>query len=125
MIAFGERLRAERERLGLTQAEFSALGGVGRNAQRRYETDERAPDSDYLTRIADAGADILYIVTGRPSPVAIENIAGVLSDRSRPFEGPPSGRANAEAALLLMMRQLKDEELGVLRRMLEGLTRPF
>lgn len=66
------RLREERERLGLNQAEFGAVGGVKKLAQINYEKGERHPDSAYLAAIAAAGADVLYILTGqREGPAAL------------------------------------------------------
>lgn len=59
------RLREERERLGLSQEAFSALANAAKRAQIYYEKGERRPDADYLTAIAEAGADVLYILTGR------------------------------------------------------------
>lgn len=60
----GSRLRSERKRMGLSQTAFAELGGVSRKAQHRYEQDERAPDVRYISRIAQAGADVLFIITG-------------------------------------------------------------
>ena len=62
---FGQRLRAERERLGLSQAEFAELGGVKRSSQHIYENDVRVPDLRYLERVRDAGADLEYLVLGK------------------------------------------------------------
>ena len=59
-----QRLKAERERLGLTQTEFAALGGVGRKTQFNYEAGERAPDAVYLAAVQRAGVDVLYVVSG-------------------------------------------------------------
>jgi len=64
MGSVGARLRAERKRLKMTQAAMGACGGVLQNAQYLYEKGDRRPDTDYLARIAAAGADVLYIVTG-------------------------------------------------------------
>nr|VFK23644.1 MAG: Helix-turn-helix [Candidatus Kentron sp. LPFa]VFK25362.1 MAG: Helix-turn-helix [Candidatus Kentron sp. LPFa]VFK35593.1 MAG: Helix-turn-helix [Candidatus Kentron sp. LPFa] len=61
----GIRLREERKRLGYNQTDFAAIGGVKLRAQFNYEADARKPDSDYLAAIAEAGADVLYIVTGQ------------------------------------------------------------
>ncbi|MBF0273448.1 MAG: helix-turn-helix transcriptional regulator [Magnetococcales bacterium] len=83
METFFDRLQEERKRLGLNQAEFAALGGVGRTAQINYEAGERHPTSQYLIAIAAAGADVNYILTGvrsescNPQTVA-EEMAGVL-----------------------------------------------
>ena len=62
-----DRLREERERLGLNQVEFGSIGGVKKLAQINYEKGERHPDSAYLAAIAAAGADVLYILTGERS----------------------------------------------------------
>jgi transcriptional regulator with XRE-family HTH domain len=59
-----ERLREERKRLGLSQAEFAAKACVHFKSQANYEKGDRAPDAAYLTAIAAAGADVLYILTG-------------------------------------------------------------
>lgn len=64
MNSFGERLREERQRLGLNQTEFAGLAGVQKQAQLKYEKGERSPDANYLAAIAAAGADVQYIVTG-------------------------------------------------------------
>ncbi len=64
-LPIGERLRAERERLGLNQTDFAALGGIGRKTQFNYESGERSPDGAYLSAIAAGGADINYILTGQ------------------------------------------------------------
>lgn len=61
----GDRLRKERERLGMSQTDFAALAGASKRAQIRYEADERSPDATYLAGIAKAGADVLFIVTGK------------------------------------------------------------
>ena len=58
------RLAYERSRLGLNQTEFGAIGGVTLNTQNRYETGKRTPDADYLERIAKAGVDVHFILTG-------------------------------------------------------------
>lgn len=59
------RLREERERLGLTQEAFGSIGGVLKRAVINYEKGERFPDVSFLAGVANAGADVLYIVTGK------------------------------------------------------------
>lgn len=55
---FGKRLRAERIRLGMTQANFAEAVGVKRSSQYLYEMGRRQPDADYLRLAADLGADL-------------------------------------------------------------------
>ena len=68
MSTVGKRLREERKRLGLTQQEFAALGGIASNAQAHYESGERQPKSGYLIGVAAAGVDILYVLLGQRTP---------------------------------------------------------
>lgn len=82
MNTIGSRLKEERKSLGYDQAQFGELGGVNRGSQSRYERDERSPDADYLAAIADAGADVCYIITGQrhtaaraPSNIADEPLS--------------------------------------------------
>lgn len=71
MVSMGTRLREERDRLGMNQDAFAALGSLTKRALSRYEKDERSPDAAFLAAIAAAGADVLYILTGqRSQPVA-------------------------------------------------------
>ena len=65
MVSIGERLREERTRLDLTQPAFGAVAGITKKTQGLYESDARAPDATYLGAIAEAGADVLYVLTGR------------------------------------------------------------
>ena len=67
MSTYGERLKHERLRLKLTQAQLADAGGVGRHAQSCYERDITLPRADYLSAITLLGIDVLYIITGCPS----------------------------------------------------------
>ncbi|AAY92830.2 XRE family transcriptional regulator [Pseudomonas protegens] len=69
MSGIGSRLRQERERLGLSQKVFGEIGGVEANAQGKYESGDRAPKADYLSRVAAKGVDVLYVLTGSRIPI--------------------------------------------------------
>lgn len=64
MPLFGERLRAERERLGLGQQEMAEKCGVTMRSQRNYEKGERQPDAAYLAAFTALGGDVLFLLTG-------------------------------------------------------------
>ena len=66
-MGFGARLKEERKRLGLMQAEFAARVGSDMPKQSMYENDRRALRAAYLARAAAAGVDVLYVLTGRRS----------------------------------------------------------
>ncbi|MBW8456936.1 MAG: helix-turn-helix transcriptional regulator [Thiobacillus sp.] len=61
---FGERLRAERERLGFSQADLAQKMGIHRNTQARYEKAGTHPSPAYLTALRSLGVDIDYVLTG-------------------------------------------------------------
>jgi phage repressor protein C with HTH and peptisase S24 domain/DNA-binding XRE family transcriptional regulator len=65
MVSLANRLREERERLGLSQDAFATGTGQSRKSQIRYESGERTPDADYLTEVAKQGVDIFYVLTGQ------------------------------------------------------------
>lgn len=106
MGTYGARLREERERLGLSQAEFAALGGVARRAQIRYESDERVPDLGYLAGLAKAGVDVPYVVEGERSPPEVRAATGVVfetiaaADRAREPEHVVASEDGREFVLL-------------------------
>jgi phage repressor protein C with HTH and peptisase S24 domain len=89
-------LRSERERLGLSQTELGVFGGVGKQSQTNYETGKRIPDVEYVSGIAQAGADIVYILTGERSAVSLPaNMADWMArsmalDMAKDLDSPPS-----------------------------------
>ena len=64
-MGVGVRLAEERKRLGLRQAEFASLVGTNVPKQSLYENGRRELRAPYLSRIAAAGVDVLYVLTGR------------------------------------------------------------
>ena len=67
------RIKEERKRLKLTQAEAGALAGVTRESWSRYESGALAPGLEVMKAFAIAGADVHYILTGRYSEIATED----------------------------------------------------
>lgn len=62
-----QRIREERERLGLTQTAFGELAGVGRSTQIFYENHDRHPDTAYFGKLAEHGIDVPYLLNGHRS----------------------------------------------------------
>ncbi|WP_338570084.1 helix-turn-helix transcriptional regulator [Pseudomonas canadensis] len=77
MSGIGSRLRQERERLGLSQKVFGEIGGVEANAQGKYESGGRVPKADYLSRVAERGVDVLFVLTGTATPIQSENLSQI------------------------------------------------
>lgn len=101
--ALGERLKEERVRLGLNQAEMAALGGVAKTSQFNYEKGERSPDAAYLVAVEAAGVDVLYVLTGKRTPA------------------PTSSLSDAELALLQRYRSMPSENRATLERVAEAM----
>ncbi len=103
-MVIGDRLKEERQRLGLNQSDFAAFAGVSKNSQLNYEKGERSPDAGYLAAIAEKGVDVLYVVTGKRTPTAADAIG------------------EAEADLLEHFRLLPEGEQGYTRTMIAALA---
>lgn len=71
-MTIGKRLREERERLGLNQPNFAALANTTKQTLFSWENGKTAPDGFQLMALATAGADVLYILTGRRSQAVAE-----------------------------------------------------
>lgn len=63
-MSIGDRLRAERERLNMSQSVFADAADLTRKTLYGYECGERFPDAAALAKWADVGVDILYVITG-------------------------------------------------------------
>lgn len=104
---FGERLKEERGRLDMSQTQFAAVGGVGKTTQINYESGNRAPDVTYLAAIAKIGVDVLYVVTGERSTMALTQDerdllerfrAAPINVRAAAIGGLAAGTSSAKAA---------------------------
>jgi transcriptional regulator with XRE-family HTH domain len=86
-MSLGDRLREVRKEMGLSQTELAEIGGVMRNSQGFYERGTRPPDAGYLEKIAGAGADVVYILTGIRAPgLALSPDEAALLDNFRACE---------------------------------------
>lgn len=96
-MSIGARLREERERLGYTQPAFAALAATTKKSQIDYEKDLTQPKAGYLAAVANAGADVQYVVTGVRSNSVLDGDEKLLIERYR-----DSTRALREAALRVL-----------------------
>ncbi|MCZ4065626.1 transcriptional regulator [Oxalobacter aliiformigenes] len=89
-----DRLRLERESLGMTQDVFAEKAGIVRNTQGLYESGKRKPNIEYLKRIHALGVDITYVITGVPAKKdmadshAIEESANIAVNLSKDEVSP-------------------------------------
>lgn len=60
-----EFLKEERKRLGYNQEGFAEIAGVSRRAYTEWESGKTSPTAVHLAKLAAAGADVFYILTGQ------------------------------------------------------------
>ena len=87
----GERIKEERERLGMTQPDFAAAAGAAKRTLIEWEKGKTSPTVVQLLALTSIGVDAQYILTGMRSSALPS-----LSPR--------------EAALLDNYRHIGDEE---------------
>lgn len=82
-MSIGDRLREERERLGLTQPSLADLVGATKQTVFRWETGRAFPGGDAFEVMAAAGVDVLYVITGQRGGVALTPKEAALVDNFR------------------------------------------
>ena len=63
-MTIGKRLKEERERLGFSQPDFSAIAGTTKKSQIDYEKNITQPKAGYLAAVSGVGVDVAYVITG-------------------------------------------------------------
>lgn len=104
MVLIGERLKEERDRLGLTQEHMAGRLNITQKTQGLYERGQRMPNAEYLAAMAALGCDVLYVLTGQRTAQPVE---------------PLSVR---ESRMLENYRALAEEDKTVIQRMAGALA---
>ena len=117
-MAIGQRLKEERERIGLSQEQLGIIGGVKKLAQFRYENGETYPNAQYLAEVVKIGIDVNYVLFGtranntltaeeeqllatfRAAPPAVRQfmLGGIASSAGMKIEGNHNQQHNHTAA---------------------------
>ena len=100
----GERLREERDRLGLNQTDFGVQAGVSRGTQKAYELETSSPDVRYFMALQGMDVDVHYVLTGL-------RISAELGDLSQD-----------ESVLLEHYRQLSEADRAGAAKMITALA---
>ncbi|ABX18537.1 transcriptional regulator, XRE family [Burkholderia multivorans ATCC 17616] len=103
MVSIGDRLRDERKRTSLSQRAFAERGGVTEKTQVLYEKGERVPDAIYLEKIAAAGVDVLFVLTGHRNSAELSPDEEVLVTGYRSLDA--KGRAGVLGMIAGMTQQ--------------------
>ena len=81
---FGERLKEERKRLGLTQPELAAISDSAKRTVVDWEKEKSSPNAKQLTSMSESGVDVSYLITGiRTQPVELPSDEALLLDSYR------------------------------------------
>jgi transcriptional regulator with XRE-family HTH domain len=97
----GERLQLERKRLGMTQEQFAAQLDVSKRTQAAYEAGGSEPGVQYLLKAGELGLDIGFVLTGQPTPGAVETLSAT------------------EQRLIEQLRSLNTDDQGAVLRVAE------
>lgn len=93
---FGNRLKSERKKLGLTQSQAAEKCGVSTRMWGDYERNISQPKAEQLFLFKNAGIDIDYVMTGMATETTFRQPENPLTDK--------------ELELLVLFRQAS--ELG-------------
>lgn len=129
-MSLGARIKEERQRLGLNQTHFAALAGASRRAIVNWEGDGASPPVAALTAWIDAGADPLYILTGRRSIQRPEMIGRAIDQQldavahelldpklyALPWQGTAEGIETVEHEVVTRLRDILRVDDGFMSR---------
>lgn len=108
--SFGERLVAERKRLGLSATEVLETVGVHRNTQSAYENDRKLPDAEYLRCLHVMGFNVLYLIVGTDCDDAQPILGGEERSVLQAYQLlPPAMRTAALAFAVATVQSLDDD----------------
>lgn len=108
----GDRLREERERLGLNQTDFGTLLGVSRGTQKNYELGANSLDLRYVSSLTEHNVDAGYVLSGRRSPPPGEGLDPVEADLVEHFRRlPPDDQKTVRRIVRSMAAEADDQSI--------------
>jgi len=110
-MGLGERLKAVREKLGMTQKEFAKFLNVGIATVQRYEREERIPSGEFLKLLLDkCNVNINWLLTGE----------GSMFVKSPQERETPTNQAGIDRELAQMLSMLSPEQQEGLKMLFRG-----
>lgn len=120
----GTRLKEERERIGLSQAELAKLAGTATRTQIAWEKGEQTPNAVSLAVAHQAGIDIGYVITGiaslnqKQSDIDVQNAFDA-------YQALDEALANAKKTMPADKKRLAAEALYQAVKAGEGAAKPL
>lgn len=120
-MSLGEWLKEERRRVGLSQAGLGALIGGSERGVQDWERGVSQPNATYLTAMAAAGMDVLYVLSGvRMSEEQLEVSAlaarATLDATAKSSDRDRLAQLNIEAMRLALVPPISAGETDLVRR---------
>lgn len=81
------RLKAWRQSLGLTQAQFAERLGLHLSVLKKYEAGANTPGGDALTAVAETGCNINWLLTGKGEMRDVDREKALQDGAFRVIEG--------------------------------------
>ncbi len=124
MSTMGERLKEERERLGMTIPVFAEKAGAKKNTVIDWQKDVSSPPVAKLTSLAAEGLDVIYIITGVRS-IDIEDVTPGAVEATRlvePNSDGPVTKALAESVTKIKQTTAaRADDVSDINKILNGL----
>lgn len=102
--SFGERLKSERKRLGVSQDKMAEMLDVSRNVVGSYESEKTSPTIGSLYNAAKFGLDPGYVVTGQRADGIVHPLERSFLNDFRRLDD-----ANKEDLMFLTAAMLKSQ----------------
>ena len=104
---FGNRLKEERKKLGLTQAQAAEKCGVVREMWGKYESGQFWPNCEVIFSFISLGADVSFLFAGKkPS----ENSDGLREDEKELLDYYRSATVKSRDIILTIARTQEKKE---------------
>ena len=95
----GDRLRAERERLGLTQPAFAEIANAKKRTLIDWEKGISSPTAVQLSALATAGVDVLFVLTGQRLAISEPAVPPLARDEEILLDNYRNSPADAKTAI--------------------------
>lgn len=108
--SIARRLRSERIRTGLTQAEIADRLKLPHVTYRSYESGRSMPPLSFYERMLSAQLDASYVATGKPAMMRASEHAGALARKLRMQKISTNDPRTLDEALLLLKKLMNQSE---------------
>ena len=97
--SLGARLRTVRKALGKSQDDMAAACSVSREMWGKYERDVAMPGGEVLIKVALAGVNVNYILTGQGAALSAPATPPLAQDEEILLDNYRNSPADAKAAI--------------------------